>query len=132
MVLLVCSQVNIQIDRCHFNSISLLFLGLFHCHETGGNQEWTLTKTGRIKHHELCLTILSFHEGSQVVMRLCDESENQAWANRNGGLLQHKKVNLCLDTRYINIRGVTAERCNPILNSQKWKFVSKMIPAHEI
>lgn len=99
--------------------------GIYQCHDTGGNQEWTLTKRGHIKHYDLCLTAVHFAKGSAVVMRRCDDdSENQLWKLRDGGLLQHTKMNACLDTRHVQERGgITAERCNSGLDTQLWRFV---------
>lgn len=100
-------------------------VGVYQCHETGGNQEWTITKKGQIKHHDLCLTLVSYAKGSIVIMRMCDDSENQRWELREGGLLKHIKSNICLDTRFVAERGITAELCNSGLDSQYWRFVNK-------
>lgn len=83
-------------------------LGLYQCHDTGGNQEWTFTKKGQIKHHDLCLTLVKFAKGSMIVMRFCDDSENQKWELHDGGLVRHSKMNVCLDTRFVQDMGVTA------------------------
>lgn len=99
--------------------------GLYQCHDTGGNQEWSVTKKGQVKHYDLCLTVVKFAKGSTVVMRVCDDTENQMWKLRDGGLIQHAKMNVCLDTRYVQQRGVTAERCNSGIDSQRWRFVRK-------
>lgn len=93
---------------------------------TGGNQEWTLTKRGQIKHIDLCLTLVTFTRGSGVIMKYCDESENQQWVHRDGGLLQHSKLNICLDSRYVTDRGINAERCNSALDTQQWQFMSDL------
>lgn len=86
-------------------------VGLYQCHETGGNQEWTFSKKGQLKHLDLCLTLVNFTRGSMVVMKICDENlENQLWRFRDGGLIQHTKLNVCLDSRYSQKNGVTAER----------------------
>lgn len=99
--------------------------GVYQCHDTGGNQEWTITKKGQIKHHDLCLTLVSFAKGSVVIMRVCDESDNQRWDLKDGGLLRHSKSNVCLDTRYVQDHGITAELCNSGLDTQYWRFVNK-------
>ncbi|KAJ6646890.1 Polypeptide N-acetylgalactosaminyltransferase 2 [Pseudolycoriella hygida] len=100
-------------------------VGLYQCHDTGGNQEWSVTKKGQVKHYDLCLTVVKFAKGSTIVMRVCDDTENQMWKLRDGGLIQHAKLNVCLDTRYVQQRGVTAERCNSGIDSQRWRFVQK-------
>lgn len=59
-------------------------------------------------------------------MRMCDEGENQRWELRDGGLLKHSKMNVCLDTRYVHEqRGITAELCNSGLDTQYWRFINK-------
>ncbi|XP_059615210.1 polypeptide N-acetylgalactosaminyltransferase 2-like isoform X1 [Phlebotomus argentipes] len=100
-------------------------VGLYQCHDSGGNQEWSITKRGQIRHHDLCLTLVNFAHGSMVVMKFCDDSENQVWRTRDGGLLQHSKINVCLDSRHVHEKGVSAERCNSALESQRWRFQSK-------
>lgn len=100
-------------------------VGVYQCHDTGGNQEWAITKKKQIKHHDLCLSLVKFAKGAAVTMQLCDESENQKWEMRDGGLLKHVKMNVCLDTRYVHELGITAERCNSGLDSQRWQFVNK-------
>ncbi|XP_037959644.1 polypeptide N-acetylgalactosaminyltransferase 2 [Teleopsis dalmanni] len=98
-------------------------VGLFQCHNTGGNQEWAFTKRGQIKHDDLCLTLVQFARGSQVVMKLCDDSENQKWTRLEGGFVRHHKINVCLDAQNSSIQGVTAQRCNSALETQRWTFV---------
>lgn len=100
------------------------FSGFYQCHETGGNQEWLFTKSGQIKHIDLCLCLVNFTRGSMVVMKYCDQSENQQWVMRDGGLLQHSKLNVCLDSTWVQDKGITAERCNSALDTQRWKFVT--------
>lgn len=63
-----------------------------------------------MKHIDLCLTLVNFARGSMIVMKMCDDSENQQWRFRDGGLFQHTKLNVCLDSRYAQTNGVTAER----------------------
>lgn len=98
-------------------------VALYQCHHTGGNQEWNLTNRGLIKHHDLCLTLDKFSKGAQAIMKLCDGSDSQKWKLMEpGGLLKHSKIPLCLDSRYTDIRGITAERCNTILETQRWQL----------
>lgn len=61
-----------------------------------------------------------------VVLKFCDETENQQWIMRDGGLLQHSKVNVCLDSRFVQERGITAERCNSALETQQFKFTTNL------
>ncbi len=48
--------------------------GVYGCHGTGGNQEWSLTKGGHLKHSELCLALEEPASGARIKLRLCDES----------------------------------------------------------
>ncbi|XP_017014118.2 polypeptide N-acetylgalactosaminyltransferase 2 [Drosophila takahashii] len=97
-------------------------VGIFPCHNTGGNQEWAFSKRGEIKHDDLCLTLVTFARGSQVVLKACDDSENQRWIMREGGLVRHYKINVCLDSRDQSQQGVSAQHCNSALGTQRWSF----------
>ncbi|XP_064541818.1 polypeptide N-acetylgalactosaminyltransferase 2 [Drosophila montana] len=97
-------------------------VGLFPCHNTGGNQEWAYSKRGEIKHDDLCLTLVQFARGSQVVLKSCDDTENQRWIMRDGGLVKHNKINVCLDSRDHNEQGISAQGCNSALSTQRWAF----------
>ncbi|KAL1509313.1 hypothetical protein ABEB36_004075 [Hypothenemus hampei] len=95
--------------------------GIYQCHHTAGNQDWTLTTDGLLKHQDLCLTLISYHKGSQPIMRICDNSESQHWHFIHpGGLIRHIRYPLCLDTRFNDVRGVTVEKCNSGIETQKW------------
>ena len=52
-------------------------VGLYPCHGTGGNQAWHLTKSGNIKHSDLCVSLERGIGGSEVKLRLCNNSERQ-------------------------------------------------------
>ncbi|XP_031340593.1 polypeptide N-acetylgalactosaminyltransferase 2-like [Photinus pyralis] len=100
-------------------------VALYQCHNTGGNQEWGLTGGGSIKHHDLCLTLDKYVKGVQVIMRICDGSDSQKWKYmESGSLLKHSKLPLCLDSRYTDIKGITAEKCNPNLETQRWQLAT--------
>ncbi|CAG9865514.1 unnamed protein product [Phyllotreta striolata] len=101
-------------------------VSLFQCHQTGGNQEWGLTNTGLLRHHDMCLTLVRFVKvGSQVVMRICEGSDEQKWqVIQPDGLLRNGKYPLCLDSKYSDGRGVTAERCSSNAASQRWELIS--------
>lgn len=102
-------------------------VALYQCHHTGGNQEWGLTSGGLIKHHDLCLTLDKYAKGTQVVMRICDGSDNQKWRYLTpDGLLKHTRLPLCLDSRYNDVRGITAERCNSHTESQRWTLAGPL------
>lgn len=52
-------------------------VGLYLCHDTGGNQEWTLEDNTYIKHHDMCLTIPNTVPGTLVLMQPCEDGDNQ-------------------------------------------------------
>ena len=85
------------------------YVGIYSCHGTGGNQvqndlvatifklkgfmpskfqkilvqtfqEWSLTKSGNIKHSDLCLSVVAAEEGERVKLKICDNSELQVFA----------------------------------------------------
>lgn len=100
-------------------------VGMYQCHHTGGNQEWGLTSGGLIKHHDLCLTLEKYAKGAQVIMRICDGSDGQKWRLLEpGGLLKHSRLPLCLDSRNSDVRGITAEKCNSMLETQRWTLTT--------
>nr|CAD7460708.1 unnamed protein product [Timema tahoe] len=52
-------------------------VGVYLCHDTGGNQEWTLTQDGHIKHHDVCLTLPDYQKGTPLVMKMCEGLDGQ-------------------------------------------------------
>ena len=52
-------------------------VGLYTCHGTGGNQQWDLTKSGQIKHQDLCLEASIASSGETLVLSHCDNSQYQ-------------------------------------------------------
>ena len=52
-------------------------VGLFVCHNTGGNQEWAWTKDHNIKHVDLCITLTDTHAGSPVKLYSCSASSSK-------------------------------------------------------
>ncbi len=47
-------------------------VGLYGCHGAGGNQEWSLTKAGHVKHADLCLSLDGAASGSKVRLKTCN------------------------------------------------------------
>lgn len=100
-------------------------VALYQCHNTGGNQEWTLTADGLLRHHDLCLTLDTFAVGVPVVMRICDGSHAQQWQFVEAGwLLKHSHVPLCLDSVVSAEKGIVVDRCNASSFTQRWRVAT--------
>uniref|UniRef100_A0A8C9VT65 Polypeptide N-acetylgalactosaminyltransferase n=1 Tax=Scleropages formosus TaxID=113540 RepID=A0A8C9VT65_SCLFO len=98
-------------------------VGVYECHNAGGNQEWALTKDKSVKHMDLCLTVVDRTAGSQIKLQGCRENDSrQKWEQiENNSKLRHVGSNLCLDSRSTRNGGLTVEVCSPSL-TQQWKF----------
>ncbi|KAJ9590687.1 hypothetical protein L9F63_016203, partial [Diploptera punctata] len=103
-------------------------LGIFLCHNSGGNQEWWFTNDNRIKHHDVCLSLSEPQIGASLVMRFCDNSENQelSLVSMDGGLIKHSRLNLCIDSKDYKTQGLTVERCDSSSVSQRWSFTASV------
>ena len=84
-------------------------VGLYSCHGSGGNQEWSLTRSGTIKHSDLCLALESPNSGSALILKICNNSDMQKWkAMPRGGKIQHSTyTTLCIDS--------TEDRNSPVV-----------------
>uniref|UniRef100_A0A3B3ZCH1 Polypeptide N-acetylgalactosaminyltransferase n=1 Tax=Periophthalmus magnuspinnatus TaxID=409849 RepID=A0A3B3ZCH1_9GOBI len=98
-------------------------VGVYECHNAGGNQEWALTKDKSVKHMDLCLTVVDRTAGSLIKLQGCRENDSrQKWEQiESNSKLRHVGSNLCLDSRSARMGGLTVEVCGPSLN-QQWKF----------
>uniref|UniRef100_A0A8C5H1P2 Polypeptide N-acetylgalactosaminyltransferase n=1 Tax=Gouania willdenowi TaxID=441366 RepID=A0A8C5H1P2_GOUWI len=98
-------------------------VGVYECHNAGGNQEWALTKDKSVKHMDLCLTVVDRTAGSLIKLQGCRENDSrQKWEQiESNSKLRHVGSNLCLDSRSARMGGLTVEVCSPNLN-QQWKF----------
>ena len=77
-------------------------VGLFGCHGQGGNQMWTLTKAGELRHDDLCVDAVGKHAaGREVLLKECGEDGpkvTQVWVhNLADGLIRNRMSGLCLD-----------------------------------
>ncbi|XP_074079137.1 polypeptide N-acetylgalactosaminyltransferase 2 isoform X3 [Macrotis lagotis] len=98
-------------------------VGVYECHNSGGNQEWALTKDKSVKHMDLCLTVVDRAPGSLIKLQGCRENDSrQKWEQiESNSKLRHVGSNLCLDSRNAKNGGLSVEVCSPSL-SQQWKF----------
>ncbi|GFO48189.1 polypeptide n-acetylgalactosaminyltransferase, partial [Plakobranchus ocellatus] len=99
-------------------------LGLFPCHNSGGNQEFSLSKQGQIKHLDLCLTIVGLRPGSLVKLFQCkaDNDLQMFIQTPSKTQLRHKTHDLCLDSKFWNTKGIIVNRCDQHSTSQTWQF----------
>ena len=104
-------------------------LGVYPCHGSGGNQEFSWVKNKQLKHLDLCLTIADPPKaGSEVKMKLCTETDNVDQTPRNemwdvaNNSFRMVGTQLCLHV--LKVEGgqkVTVQQCDRSKN-QQWKF----------
>ncbi|CAI9724744.1 Hypothetical predicted protein [Octopus vulgaris] len=82
-------------------------VGLFHCHNSGGNQEWVLSENGNLKHLDMCITLPEVLSGVALKLAQCVPGDKMMkWVhmnNKNGDrmaqitIVSHKmpKVRKC-------------------------------------
>ncbi|XP_050548695.1 polypeptide N-acetylgalactosaminyltransferase 2-like [Daktulosphaira vitifoliae] len=96
--------------------------GLYPCHDYGGNQEWTLTVSGSIKHGTTCLSPVEYSSLSLIFMKPCDSSTNEWKYDENTKQLRLKAVNLCLDTLGAHDT-MSVNVCDSMNPNQKWDYL---------
>ncbi|XP_059094955.1 polypeptide N-acetylgalactosaminyltransferase 2-like isoform X2 [Tigriopus californicus] len=111
-------------------------LGVYACHGAGGNQEWSFTQSGHVKHTDLCLALEKPIEGSRLLLKLCNDSVWQKWQRIppattggllikargvEGALLRQEAYNLCV-TRNEGSNELTAQICDNVRPAQMWRF----------
>lgn len=92
-------------------------VGLFACHGSGGNQQWSLASR-LIAHGGLCVTLDS--NSSSLLLRPCGGHPSQRWVWRDRRLEQ-LDGKLCLDT---SSGRPEAKPCRDNLASQLWTLSS--------
>ncbi|XP_053659473.1 putative polypeptide N-acetylgalactosaminyltransferase 9 [Anopheles marshallii] len=107
-------------------------LGIWPCHQAGGNQGkvgapdqhmfsryWMLSKTGEIRRDEACLD----YAGDDVVLYPCHGSRgNQYWNYSNDShLLRHGSSDRCLAINEAKNKLIMQD-CNAAVEAQRWSF----------
>jgi len=98
-------------------------VGLYTCHGSGGNQEWSLTKSGTIKHSDLCLALENPSSGEELKLKICNNSDMQKWKSTKDGKIQHSTyTHLCLDSSDERTSPIIVDECQGSNRAQRWIY----------
>ena len=103
-------------------------LGMYKCHNDGGNQEFVLTKGEKeFRHNDLCISAdRKDPVGRAVTFRNCNSEAYQQWAYVASNIRPAGNPNLCLDSKNHASIGLTVEVCNHS-KTQNFHFEMKNI-----
>uniref|UniRef100_H2ZQU7 Polypeptide N-acetylgalactosaminyltransferase n=1 Tax=Ciona savignyi TaxID=51511 RepID=H2ZQU7_CIOSA len=97
-------------------------VGLYECHDAGGNQEFSMNKEMQIRHQELCFTAgEGSREGSVVKLMHCDVNNILQKFEQNKSQLRLFKSMYCLDSSHEQETGIVLSKCNHS-RTQQWRF----------
>lgn len=97
-------------------------LGIFGCHNMGGNQFFELTINSKIHRKNRCLE----YRRDELVLTSCYNNPAQEWTyNITSNQLQHKATSKCLSYRinaFLRPDAAIMEDCDINSENQKWNF----------
>ncbi|XP_070565468.1 polypeptide N-acetylgalactosaminyltransferase 1-like [Ptychodera flava] len=99
-------------------------VGVYTCHGGGGNQVFSYTKLGEIRHEEWCLDVSRKKVGEPPTFEQCHGlGGNQMWKHTQNGVIKHQASGLCLDRgSAIDNGNLRMSHCSSRKDSQLWQF----------
>lgn len=97
-------------------------LGVYECHDSGGNQEFTFNKKYQIRHMDLCLSVMDgVAEGASVKLMKCNPASFLQKFDASNGEIRARGHDLCMASHNVRRTGITLQRCSNV-GSQNWVF----------
>lgn len=116
-------KTNYCIDFAFMASDLRTKMGLYVCHNLGGNQFFELTKNSKISRKNRCLEVTPTGE---LLFTTCYNTPAQGWSyNITTSQLQHKSTSKCLSFKVnalLRPEAAIMEVCDENSENQKWKF----------